>query len=1428
MHTAEEISQLIARLLTTSVADTWKHKSKPVSVPQIDPELRAARRRRNRIKKAEGALLQWHTQLVTQATTDDMQKRLQKRIKGVRKYHIHLENLDLTSREQIQNALATTRSALKIATKDYQRLRKRNTRQDIRQITKKLLERRKINPNLIFKITSKRQHNPPITAVLQTDADGTQTLTSTLEECKAAVHADWQDYWQTKGARPEPENQPDTPNAPDQRTSREGARQQTLSRGERVNADKSQSHPPTMSEMKHAIKISSNGTAPGSDGVHNETLKRMPTVLHALFLKAIQISWQTKTTPAAWRHSNVFLIHKSGTRFRSTNYRPIALLSCMYKIYSSIIERKLRTLAENHGLLSNLQNGFRKGRSTTDSILILLQIMHHANVTDSQLIVELLDFCKAFDSAEHWAILETLENYGIDTEIVEVVRSLLAASVSEILVADSHTDPIHITRGVRQGDGLSPLLFLLFINPLLEQIQKSGLGYKVKDTCIPAQAFADDFGLITSTTQEARSLHELTVNFCQKNHLDINVLKSAIMIRKPPDEPFELKWKNQALPILRINETYKYLGVHMTVTGDTTQAWQEAVRKYKATVLFISRRCLTTRQRIILINKVAHAQIGYVIKHSLVPREILEELDAFTTDTLTSTLRVRTNTDADMWFVDWKLVSLRDLHDALLVSVLMDGILSNESSLAAQINCHLTEQGQQLPLLRQTSMRWQIRDTHAGCIPIQEIIPEHAVHFLSHVAEPWLPKVTKRTMAGHELLSKVQLNASFPRVPDPVWEQLRIRTCQPNTRTLLEGWTTPTLTPFHQLDEALTPENYTGREIGQAWVIYTDGSVKNQTDATSAVWISENCPLNISFRTWGEQTISNAELQAIEYTLRVTPRQKHLLIITDSAYAKTMCEREIKPNEWKHLPNGLTLRRIHKLLEQRTEASAHTKFEKIYSHIAVRLKGTNEPLIKRIQTHYNALVDKYGQSVTRDLVTGNEAVDKLADKMHPNRKHITLLTGGPRYQLLHSKVQLSKAPFKAAKQTLAEVRQRLWIGRKGRRSRHLTPGYDYKRTVRAITSDRIEDDSTANYMHKVLQGALNVRDVEYKIASNMKPENEHLGYMTAVYDSPNCAYCHTLDRTRVETFEHICRCPQHSTQRNDLWATIQQSVTDAGGDPNLLPTWFLCTTPNRPSRQTMKSACAELFAFDRFDGTLGFIPACLLNALQECNVPHELAARLTDNIAELVQQTARDMWRARCKTHSKEHQLLKQKTLATKKRLRERKRKYVEEIPGQANTLLRYLRPRLAPFVAVNETAATTSDTHALVPADLRTHIQTSNITDFSQQIRGRERGEDEREGGEEGPHKRRPPHNRVQDANSTTPLHPTSSSELPSDDLPPPPTSPSHSATTSITQATTTTKRRASTSLQPDGPTKKPKRQTQKKITSYQHHKNLTHRTLL
>lgn len=204
------------------------------------------------------------------------------------------------------------------------------------------------------------------------------------------------------------------------------------------------------------------------------------------------------TIPQEWHCSNIFLIYKSDDAANPNNYHPIALLNTLNKLFACLINKRLSNFLETNLILSDMQGGFWPGRTTFTKIWTLVQLIEHTNTNHRNIHVAYIDLKKAYDSVEHWGLNKVLTDYGFSPQFIHLIMTMCTNNTSQIITPYSLTQEIKITRGVCHCCPLSPTLFILFLNPLLQKLDTKKLGYKLGSNFIPGSAFADDIVLTSS------------------------------------------------------------------------------------------------------------------------------------------------------------------------------------------------------------------------------------------------------------------------------------------------------------------------------------------------------------------------------------------------------------------------------------------------------------------------------------------------------------------------------------------------------------------------------------------------------------------------------------------------------------------------------------------------------------------------------------------------------------------------------------------------------------------------------------------------------------------------------------------------------------------------------------------------------------------
>ena len=152
-------------------------------------------------------------------------------------------------------------------------------------------------------------------------------------------------------------------------------------------------------EIMSAVKMLKNNKSPGIDEVLNEHIRCTVQMLLPTYTKLFNIIFDTGVVPENWAVGNILPIYKNkGSADLPENYRPITLLSCLGKLFTSIINNRLKAYAEKYDILCHNQAGFRKGHSTVDNLFILQSLLEILKSTKNKLFCAFIDFKQAFDN----------------------------------------------------------------------------------------------------------------------------------------------------------------------------------------------------------------------------------------------------------------------------------------------------------------------------------------------------------------------------------------------------------------------------------------------------------------------------------------------------------------------------------------------------------------------------------------------------------------------------------------------------------------------------------------------------------------------------------------------------------------------------------------------------------------------------------------------------------------------------------------------------------------------------------------------------------------------------------------------------------------------------------------------------------------------
>ncbi|KAK6748620.1 hypothetical protein RB195_001315 [Necator americanus] len=325
------------------------------------------------------------------------------------------------------------------------------------------------------------------------------------------------------------------------------------------------------SEVRVAIKSMKPGTAPGPDFISADFLRAGGHPLHVILAAHMTSYLQKERIPDQWKTSRTVLIHKKGDREDLRNYRPICLLSVLYKVFTKIILTRIsRTLDEAQ---PQEQAGFRQGFSCLDHIQTVSRVIEVCREYRLPLVLTFVDYEKAFDSVETNAILSALVDQGVDASYVRTLANCYERCTTRIQLFHRPLT-IPIGKGVRQGDTISPKLFTAALQWIMKSLSWEERGIRVDGRFLSNLRFADDIVLFSSSTNEAETMLNELNEAGKRIGLRINRKKTQFMKNAHCEDG------GVQLEGSQIVETpsYVYLGRSMNMENDLKEELNRRMR----------------------------------------------------------------------------------------------------------------------------------------------------------------------------------------------------------------------------------------------------------------------------------------------------------------------------------------------------------------------------------------------------------------------------------------------------------------------------------------------------------------------------------------------------------------------------------------------------------------------------------------------------------------------------------------------------------------------------------------------------------------------------------------------------------------------------------------------------------------------------------
>lgn len=365
----------------------------------------------------------------------------------------------------------------------------------------------------------------------------------------------------------------------------------------------------TYDECVLALSQMANGKSPGLDGLPKEFYIKVFPIIGNQYVNMVNDCFTQNILAPSQRHGLITLICKDPDNSEKlTNWRPISLLNVDYKIISKVLTNRLSKVI---GKIIHIdQTCAVSGRSILDNVHLLRNIIDYVDQKELPCAFISLDQSKAFDRVSHTYLFRVLQSYGFGDNFISWVKLLYNDISSSVIVNGFISDPFNIQCSVRQGCGLSPLLYVLSIEPFAIKIRNDnhikGLSLPGTNTESRLSQYADDTTCIITTITSASRILFISELYSGASGALLNKSKSKAMWlgkwKNKADDPFGLNWVT----------SIKICGAVFSNNNMLEANWDKIINKMSSSVNLYKSRVVSVFGKAVIANISLCSKLWYL------------------------------------------------------------------------------------------------------------------------------------------------------------------------------------------------------------------------------------------------------------------------------------------------------------------------------------------------------------------------------------------------------------------------------------------------------------------------------------------------------------------------------------------------------------------------------------------------------------------------------------------------------------------------------------------------------------------------------------------------------------------------------------------------------------------------------------------------
>ena len=331
-------------------------------------------------------------------------------------------------------------------------------------------------------------------------------------------------------------------------------------------------------EVESAVRLAHKGKACGEDGIFYEHVIfggiQLFQILSKLFSAMIRLSY----VPAVIKKGVIITLYKGGNKRKDDpdSYRAITLSSVLLKLLERIVLTRIQLFDNLNPPIHPLQGGFQKNIGCLITSFMLRESIFYASENGSKVFVCFLDVKKAFDCVWHEGLFYKLYHSGINKVLCKLIINMYTDMSSCVRGRGFKSDWFQVRQGTRQGGVISPFLYLLFINELIYELEKAGLGFLIYGICCGFPTVADDMLVGSYSKRALEMMLAICFKYANKWRFEYGIIKCLIVVFNELQRAYLQANRIWNFGNAQIEEGVEYK--HLGVTCDKTMSIDKNVK----------------------------------------------------------------------------------------------------------------------------------------------------------------------------------------------------------------------------------------------------------------------------------------------------------------------------------------------------------------------------------------------------------------------------------------------------------------------------------------------------------------------------------------------------------------------------------------------------------------------------------------------------------------------------------------------------------------------------------------------------------------------------------------------------------------------------------------------------------------------------------